>query len=231
MLSVAAGVSSSALSVPIESVWVANWGDSLTFFAGVNGWRFEQFNFQTTVRRNIVRVGSLSDGVFPTPLHQGQPAQQINSIVSIINGLYPSTFPRVDIGHVLWGTNDARQLGAGGYNGATAQANALNGLNRIVEIFPSIVLITSTIPPIDPVAEPVMAVQADDFNSRLKSFVWPAFNASHARHLVTWDANAVIPVWNAVDFIDPFHWSNIAYPKLNPAAMAAFAQAYSIIRP
>lgn len=164
-------------------------------------------------------VGTRVEGDFPGPRHDGNPTDTINDARAVWAANYGpgNAITRLDVCHVMLGTNDARKGVL--YNGPTAAAELGACFSEMVTTFPQLKIYATPPPPIDP-AVPIEAANALDFYQRFWQVV-AAFNATAAIPIRTYDAFTALTPWSPVNFLDPYHLTPAGNAILIPPSQLA----------
>lgn len=176
-------------------------GDSLTYGIGttpVTGYRFPLWQWAT--RHCHVRfVGTALNGAWSNPVHDGHPGFTIENLQVEARGVYGTHVAPADLVLFMAGTNDMGLLKGVAYDRVKVLADYAALLGRISAMNPSGDILVTTIPPIDPVADPGPAANSTDFNAALPG-VWDAFDRTH-RHLLRADVGKRLSPWSVAHFL------------------------------
>jgi lysophospholipase L1-like esterase len=156
-------------------------------------------------------VGSLSDGTFPDPDHEGHTGEEIESIWARVafSTIIEPYMPRIVL--LLIGTNDI-------WHGAHPDpADALVTLGSLLDSIathgPSVKVIVGSIPPIDvSVAGPTVSSNVNVYNAGI-----PAVVMARGANFSFVDINAAL---TTSDLADGVHPTDAGYDKISPVWLA-----------
>ncbi|GHJ08704.1 hypothetical protein TPA0907_30710 [Micromonospora humidisoli] len=189
-------------------------GDSITYgvgAAGNNGYRRELFDSLQSVTTSLDFVGSMRQGDFADPDHEGHPGWRIDQIDKLATSCsIPSYRPNVVTLHI--GTNDMRS--SEGAEGAPKRLRAL--IEDVLDQAPETTVLVATLILSN---DPAVNARVQDYNRQIPGIV--ANLRAQGRYVRTVDMSAV----TAADMTDNLHPNAAGFGKMAAAWRAAIVDA------
>lgn len=190
-----------------RSTWPV--GDSTTQQAGdTTGFRRALYDYAKANAIPINLIGTRSNGAFPDNEHSGNSGHNLANILGHVTTQLGTGAPYTDADLlvILWG--GINTVDVEGFDLEDAIGEYRSILDLLVTTVPTVRIIVSTLPPINPATHPTESANLVAFNSGLPA-EWADFETDHPGVLVQgWDPYAALGgAWVEADHIDHVHLS------------------------